>query len=335
VFNASDFVRVKRSASLPNAGEADNSYQQRMLSAGSSVQDLSVMRDILSQEGRSERTHGRYLLRFTNPSATGKRFRFMDQLPFFVTPMWHTFQATLDPGGGKASEDLRGLSAMRHLSVQFVSPTRPHDPTQLFLTADVPPGGVVSVFLDVLKNFVQLREFSFACEKGFDVSAAAWMEVDLPKQGNSSAVGDFMKSLAPVVPWQIPPGDSRWRLRFTQGLIILVPMPDFSMPFNVIALSSTAMTFFFGSIFRLTAAGRIPHWVLKKEVVEGGKIARTIRLSLLFGFMGGLWQLAQCAPKDIQSWSVHFESLGLPQDVVEQIIELLLSTRATATKIGL
>merc|ERR1712113_884332 len=58
---------------------------------------------------------------------------------------------------------------------------------------------------------------------------------------------------------------SAWRLRFTEGLIVLLPMPDFSMTFNVIALSSTAVTFFFGSIFRLTGAGHIPHWVLKKD----------------------------------------------------------------------
>merc|ERR1712151_1383561 len=55
------------------------------------------------------------------------------------------------------------------------------------------------------------------------------------------------------------------QLRLTLGYIVMVPMPDFSMPFNVIALSVTAVTFWFGSIFRLTASGRVPHWVVKKE----------------------------------------------------------------------
>merc|ERR1711920_137123 len=96
------------------------------------------------------------------------------------------------------------------------------------------------------------------------------MEIDLPQVGNTSCVDDFVRSLALSAPWEPTNLASSWRLRFTQGLLVLVPMPDFSMPFNVIALSSTALTFFFGSIFRLTAAGRHPHWVLKKDVKSGG-----------------------------------------------------------------
>ncbi len=38
--------------------------------------------------------------------------------------------------------------------------------------------------------------------------------------------------------------------RFTGGLLVMVPMPDFSMPFNVIALGITVLTLFFGSMFK-------------------------------------------------------------------------------------
>merc|ERR1712093_138893 len=108
-----------------------------------------------------------------------------------------------------------------------------------------------------------------------------------------------MGSLAPALPWESPTTDSRWHLRFTQGLIILVPMPDFSMPFNVIALSATALTFFFGSIFRLTAAGRLPHWVLKKEdVLPTRRWPKALFRALLLGVMFGFYYLAKLAPKD-------------------------------------
>merc|ERR1719191_1670032 len=119
------------------------------------------------------------------------------------------------------------------------------------------------------------------------------MEVDLPQQGNSSGVGDFLKSLAPMKPWQRPNADSMWHLRFTQGLIVLVPMPDFSMPFNVIALSATALTFFFGSIFRLTAAGRLPHWVLKKEGLPPGRRWVTVLWrAVVIGSLAGIYYLS-------------------------------------------
>mmetsp|Transcript_146589 Transcript_146589/g.267262 ORF Transcript_146589/g.267262 Transcript_146589/m.267262 type:complete len:647 (+) Transcript_146589:89-2029(+) len=230
---------------------------------------LSVTRDIVSQEGQSERTHGRYLLRFTN-DGPGRRVRFMEQLPFFLSPMWHTFRATLQRPGEPA-EELTGLQAMQRLRLKFVPPVSgQRSPTEVFFTLDMPPGGTVSVFLDVLKKFIKLREFSYACEKGFDVSAAAWLEVELPQEGNSSAIDDFIKSLGPAKLGDGESGNAHWRLRFTSGLIVLVPMPDFSMPFNVISLSSTALTFFFGSIFRLTAAGRQKHWVSKEPGKKEG-----------------------------------------------------------------
>merc|ERR1712196_725281 len=121
--------------------------------------------------------------------------------------------------------------------------------------------------------------------KGFDVSAAAWMEVDLPQKGDASSVGDFVRSLSPAAPWEKASADTRWRLRFTQGYIVLLPMPDFSMPFNVIALSSTAVTFFFGSIFRLTAAGRVPHWVTKKEALPGAQKGEQMKRYMLMGLL--------------------------------------------------
>lgn len=37
----------------------------------------------------------------------------------------------------------------------------------------------------------------------------------------------------------------------TEGLLVDVPLPDFSMPFNVITLVSTLIAFFFGSMLNV------------------------------------------------------------------------------------
>lgn len=227
---------------------------------------VAVMRDVLSYEGKSERTNARYLLRFTNTRGQ-RRVRFMDQLPFFLRPLWHTFQVTVKDGEGNVQE-LHGVEAMKRLGLTFVPSDGQRVPTEVFLTVDVPAGGTVSVILDVLKIFIKLREFSYACEKGFDVGSAAWLELDSADAEVSTA--DFAASLASVRGTGGAKAEDAPRLRFTSGLLILVPMPDFSMPFNVIALSATAMTFFFGSLFRITSAGRLPHWVLKSDVVKRG-----------------------------------------------------------------
>lgn len=283
---------------------------------------LAVLRDVLSQEGQSERTHGRYLLRFSN-AGIRRRVSFMDQLPFFLRPLWHTFYVTFQRPGGEL-EELRGVAAMRRVGLTFVPPDGPRRPTEVFLTADVPSGGVVNIFLHVQKAFVQLREFSYACEKGFDVGSAAWLELELP-DGDAAAksgvaevsTADFIASLA----LEGQPG-AAGRLRFTEGLLILVPMPDFSMPFNVIALSATAVTFFFGSLFRLTAAGRLPHWVLKKDVKPKRGCAFWTRRLLIVLIIGGLYQLhvTEVATLRMLHTMLPEEALGIEaKDIVETL----------------
>jgi len=47
---------------------------------------------------------------------------------------------------------------------------------------------------------------------------------------------------------------------YTPTLLVDLPTPDFSMPYNVIILSSTLMTLIFGSIFNLLTR----KWVIVK-----------------------------------------------------------------------
>jgi len=268
---------------------------------------LAVMRDILAQDGKSERTHGRYLLRFTNEGLAQRRVRFMDQLPFFIRPLWHTFRITWGRHPGSESH-LQGIEAMEALSLQFIPSVGHHSPTELFLEVELEPSETMSVFMDVQKRFIQLREFSFACEKGFDVGSAAWLEQEVParsldrsldrrfqeqwrcQEERHRTLDDFVASLASSDAAGRALEATRWDLHFTEGLLVLLPMPDFSMPFNVIALSSTALTFFFGSMFRLSATARAPHWVLKKEEKKSTAaiVRQKLPLVLLIGLAYGL-----------------------------------------------
>jgi len=49
---------------------------------------------------------------------------------------------------------------------------------------------------------------------------------------------------------------------YTESLLIVLPSPDFSMPFNVIAFTSTLLAFFFGSLFNTLYSS--PPEVLKR-----------------------------------------------------------------------
>jgi len=67
----------------------------------------------------------------------------------------------------------------------------------------------------------------------------------------------------------------------------MVPMPDFSMPFNVLALASTAITLYFGGIFREMGSKRKPHWSVLKAG-ETKEATRSQRAARMF--------TAECAP---------------------------------------
>lgn len=282
---------------LPKPWQIDGS-----LAAASGASRLAVMRDMLAVAGRSERRHGRYLLRVTNFGAR-QQVLFMDQLPFFLRPSWRSFQATFETASG-VFHRLEGAQAMQRLGLRFVSSDGATTPTEISFSLDVEAGAVVNVHLDVLKEFLPVSRFSYACEKGFDVSSAMWLEREHggadedqnPQLGRDELVSSFWRG-GPSVP-------SAWRLRYTEGLLVLVPMPDFSMPFNVIAITVTAVMFFWGSIFKLTAAGKLMHWSLKTDSPEErkrAKRAKIIRLMIVVGIGGMLYHIAQLEDADVSS----------------------------------
>jgi phosphatidylinositol glycan class T len=78
----------------------------------------------------------------------------------------------------------------------------------------------------------------------------------------------------------------------TTSLLLSLPTPDFSMPYNVIILTSTVMALAFGSIFNIL----VRRFVGADEVVAGGLLARVKRRALALavavkrrGREGGNW----------------------------------------------
>lgn len=63
----------------------------------------------------------------------------------------------------------------------------------------------------------------------------------------------------------------------TTSLLLSLPTPDFSMPYNVIILTSTVIALAFGSIFNLLAR----RFVGADEVAAGGLLAKLRRVILV------------------------------------------------------
>uniref|UniRef100_A0A0G4GKV1 GPI transamidase component PIG-T n=1 Tax=Chromera velia CCMP2878 TaxID=1169474 RepID=A0A0G4GKV1_9ALVE len=234
------------------------------------------------ERGFSERLRGRYLLEVENPSPIVRTIRFADSLPFFLQPLFHTASLSTqsaellrDPGAVFAELDLKWDAGKVEGEV----------PTRFFFERAMQPHSRIKFGFDVEKVFLHNRRFDGVPDKGVDLPSAIWMEkpsddVLWPRHRQSTGSSDGKGA---------DPGDrrDRWSVRFTEGLIVMMPLPDFSMPFNVIALSSTALTLFFGAVFRLTAAKPLSPW-FPEPLSSRARTSRS-KSQGAFSVLGRLW----------------------------------------------
>jgi len=97
--------------------------------------------------------------------------------------------------------------------------------------------------MDVTKAFLRYTEHPPDAQRGWDLPPAVFVPIRADKEGS----------------------DELERI-YTPILLVDLATPDFSMPYNVIIMSSTLLTFIFGSIFNLLTRKFI---VAKAEREEG------------------------------------------------------------------
>ena len=162
---------------------------------------------------------------FTNPSATSSiDFVYFETLPWFMKPYLHTLTARLststspDPNIIKETFYRPALDRRRG--------------TQLELLISVPVSSTVILTYDFDKAILRYTEYPPDANRGFDVAPAVIRLLGQPSNPRPSI------SQQPVY------------IR-TSSLLLPLPTPDFSMPYNVIILTSTVMALAFGMIFNL------------------------------------------------------------------------------------
>lgn len=105
----------------------------------------------------------------------------------------------------------------------YIAPIPHSRPTLYQTTVTVPAGSTVFMTMDVTKAFLRYTEHPPDAQRGWDLPPAVF----------------------------VPVGDEEPERIYTPILLVDLATPDFSMPYNVIIMSSTLITFIFGSIFNL------------------------------------------------------------------------------------
>ncbi|CUA76870.1 GPI transamidase component PIG-T [Rhizoctonia solani] len=182
----------------------------------------------------TEQTHGGLLLSITNEGDTVFTTAWLETMPWFVQFFLHTLELRVE---GQQRDDL-----LSHLSF-----TPPRDDlrraSMLEAILSVPPHSTLDVKVSFRKAFILYTEHPPDAHRGWDLPAA----VLTPLCGDQGASGDT----GLVHPYGLGLFDTCGSRLYTSTLLVDLATPDFSMPYNVIIMTSTVVALFFGTIFNL------------------------------------------------------------------------------------
>lgn len=152
-----------------------------------------------------------------NPSTTeAVEIIYLESLPWYMRPYLHTLRARLDTSTENPVKDTYYKPAVdrkrgTHLELKMV----------------IPPASTLTLTYDFEKAILRYTEYPPDANRGFDVAPAIIRIVTPHTEDNK---GIYVR---------------------TTSLLLPLPTPDFSMPYNVIILTSTVMALGFGNIFNL------------------------------------------------------------------------------------
>ncbi|PNH28715.1 hypothetical protein BJF96_g7990 [Verticillium dahliae] len=163
----------------------------------------------------------------TNPSPdTEVEFIYMESLPWFMRVYLHTLETRIN---GNINQQASIIEQV------FYRPAIDRARgTQLELRMRIPPDSTVFLTYEFEKTILRYTEYPPDANRGFDVAAAV-----------ITTISPRVQSVR------------------TTTLLLNLPVPDFSMPYNVIIFTSTAIALAFGGLYnilvrRLVAADEAP-----------------------------------------------------------------------------
>jgi len=165
-------------------------------------------------------------------------------IPSFLRPKLETLRVMI--GEYKLNE-----SELRSVTKAFSSLLRGHL-ASLEFNLTLPKNGTrVLISYSFSKAFLYFDEFPPNPNRGFDVPSALTTYVRKALSG-SKTPGILLRSKSGSV-----------RLAM-EAILVTLPYPDFSMPYNVITLSSTGFALFFGMLVNISVRRRGDKWAPKR-----------------------------------------------------------------------
>jgi phosphatidylinositol glycan class T len=244
---ASDTLRCYK---LPTGADFDLSLPEQRMTTGLIRPDPPLFAARSINGHGQERGSAQSVIR--NPSTTeAVEIVYLESLPWYMKPYLHTLRARLDTTSDSPIKETYYRPAIDRKRG-----------THLELRMIIPPSSTLTLTYDFDKAILRYTEYPPDANRGFDAAPAV------------------IRVLSPKSP------DHKGIYVRTTSLLLPLPTPDFSMPYNVIILTSTVMALGFGNIFNLL----VRRFVGADEVPAGGAgglrgilMGKLYRLKGLFG----------------------------------------------------
>ncbi|KAK9330356.1 GPI transamidase component PIG-T [Lipomyces starkeyi] len=192
-----------------------------------------------SMTGRGQQNGGVQTI-IHNPSMTDTvSLVYFESLPWYMKPYIHTLAAALSTSALSPIPAIKEEVVKDVLYRPFLERIRG---TYLELKLEIPPDSRLTLSYDFDKTLLYLAEYPPDANRGFDVPPGILTVLTKDDNGTISYA---------------------YTLR-TSSLLLSLPTPDFSMPYNVIILTSTVMALAFGTIYNIL----VRRFVYEDDVVR-------------------------------------------------------------------
>ena len=177
---------------------------------------------------------GGIAIRFSNNHETRKILWYKEEIPYFLRVYYSTL---------KTSDTLDFL---------HFEPAELKRPNLLLFKKMMPPKSSLTVYVEFEKVFLALEEHPPDANRGADVIPGVAYFLNASDYRDPFGVIDI--------------DDEEHVLKVqSESLLVPLPVPDFSMPYNVITLSSTVLAFYFGAMLNTLVRRKRPSRLERAE----------------------------------------------------------------------
>jgi len=197
---------------------------------------------------------------------------YLDLLPWYLRVYLHTLRVEVNG------------QTVAPMKVVYRPGRDREQPYHLELVLRIPPRSTLVLRLETEYSVLRWTEYPPDANHGFYIGSAAFT-TRLPRDSLSNATftGRRDGSLSHLF-WGNPEPDTVLTL-FTESLLVTMPTPDFSMPYNVICLACTVAALAFGPLYNITTKQLVLVPPEEEEKSLLGKLLAPM-LNFVYAFLG-------------------------------------------------